>query len=122
MLAVMNRDDGEALGSLLTLLSFNTFHIPDFASLACLLRNHRPPTLAFIQEVSQFSSLPRLRVTLGYSAFLSTSLELPKQTSAVLGCCLAQMRELTLGYSQFAAIGHVFIYLHLPLGGGVVSL
>jgi hypothetical protein len=47
-MAAMNRDDGEAPGSLLSILSFNSFHMSDFAGLAGLLRDHRPH-LAFIQ-------------------------------------------------------------------------
>ncbi len=93
-MAATSRDDGEAPGSLLTLLSFNTFHMPDFTGLAGLLRDHRPH-LAFIQEVSQFSSLPGLAAAYGYSAFLSTSLEPPKQTIAVLARCPVRVRELS---------------------------
>jgi hypothetical protein len=67
---VANGDDGETPGSLLFLLSFNTFHMSDFARLVGLLRNHRPH-LAFIQEVSHFSSLSALAAVAGYSAYLS---------------------------------------------------
>jgi hypothetical protein len=75
---VANGDDGETPGSLLSLFSFNTFHMSDFARLVGLLRNHHPH-LAFIQEMSHFSSLSALAAVLytGYSADLSTSLTLP---------------------------------------------
>jgi hypothetical protein len=116
-MAVTNRDDGEAPGSLLTLLSFNTFHMPDFAGLAGLLRDHRPH-LAFIQEVSQFSSLPGLAAAYGYSAFLSTSLESPKQTIAILARCPVHVRKLSPGHTQLIAVRDIsFFHLHLPSGG-----
>ncbi len=40
MVEAANRDDGEAPGSLLTFLSFNTFHMSDFAGLAGLLHDN----------------------------------------------------------------------------------
>jgi hypothetical protein len=65
-----------------------------FRRLAGLLRDHHPHR-AFIQEVSHFSSLLALPAVLASSAYLSTSLEPPKWTIAALGCCPAQVRELT---------------------------
>jgi hypothetical protein len=114
---VMNRDNGEAPGSLLTLLSFNTFHMSDFAGLAGLLQNHHP-RLAFVQEVSHFTLLPGLAAAFGYSSFLSTSTAPPKRTIAVLSHCPAQVRALTPGYSQLVSLGDLaFINLHLPSVG-----
>jgi exonuclease III len=103
--------------SLLSILSFNSFHMSDFAGIAGLLRDHRPH-LAFIQEVSHFSSLPVLAAAFGYTASLSTSLEPPKRTIAILARCPAQVRALIPGYVQHAVLGDLsFIHLHLPSGG-----
>jgi hypothetical protein len=55
-----------------TLLYFNAEKLCNYASLAGLQQHL--PHLTFIQEVSQFSSLPVLVAAAYYSARLSTSL------------------------------------------------
>ncbi len=45
-------------------------------------------------------------------------MEPPKRTTTVLACCPAQVRDLSLGYSQLVPVGDLsFIHLHLPSGG-----
>ncbi len=82
-----------------TLLSLKTYQLPDFAGLAELLCDHCPH-LAFIQEVSQLSSLPILAAVASCSVFLSTTLEPPKRTIAILVHFPSQVRDLTAGYVQ----------------------
>jgi hypothetical protein len=112
-----HRDDGEAHGSLLSLLSFNTYHMTDFAGLGPFLQAHSPH-LAFVQEVSPHASLLSLAAATGYSAFLSTSTSPPKRTIAVLARVPVQVSALTPGYTQLVRLGDLaFIHLHLPSGG-----
>ncbi len=112
-----HRDDGEAQGSLLSLLTFNTYHMSDFAGLGPLLQSHRPH-LAFVQEVSPHASLLSLAAATGYSAFLSTSTAPTKRTIAVLARVPVQVTALTPGYTQLVRLGDLsFVHLHLPSGG-----
>jgi hypothetical protein len=94
-----SRDDGEAPGSLLTILSFNLHLMSDFAGLPHLLREHRPH-LAFVQEITPHTSIVEVAAAAGYSTFLSTSLSRPKRTIAILSRVPVQVSSPSPGYSQ----------------------
>ncbi len=114
MAAMTSKDDGEAPGFFLSLLTFNTFHMADFAGLPSLLQTYRSH-LAFVQEASPDASLLSLAAVTGYSAFLSISTSLPKRTITVLACVPVQVSALTPGYTQLVYLGDLsFIHLHLP--------
>jgi exonuclease III len=113
-----SRDDGEAPGSLLTILSFNLHLMSDFAGLPHLLRKHRPH-LAFVQEITPHTSIVEAAAAAGYSTFLSTSLSRPKRTIAVLSHVPVQVSSPSPGYSQLLSLGDLsFLHLYLPAGNG----
>ena len=115
--AATSRDDGETPGSLLSLLTFNTYRMTDFAGLPALLHAHRPH-LAFVQEVTPHASIAAMAAAVGYSAYLSTSTSPPKRTIAVLARLPVRVSALTPGYAQLVELGDLsFIHLHLPSGG-----
>ncbi len=119
MAAMTSKDDGEAPGSFLSLLTFNTYHMADFAGLPFLLQTHHSH-LAFVQEVSPDATLLSLAAATGYSAFFSTSTSPPKRTIAVLACVPVQASALTPGYTQLVHLGDLsFIHLHQPSGGRI---
>jgi hypothetical protein len=108
-----SRDDGEAPGSLLTILSFNLHLMSDFAGLPHLLRKHRPH-LAFVQ-ITPHTSIAEAAAAAGYSTFLSTSLSRPKRTIAVLSRVPVQVSSPFPGYSQLLSLGDLsFFHLCLP--------
>jgi hypothetical protein len=113
-----SRDDGEAPGSLLTILSFNLHLMSDFAGLPHLLCEHRPH-LAFVQEITPHTSIVEAAAAGGYSTFLSTSLSRPKRTIAVLSRVPVQVSSPSPGYSQLLSLGDLsFLHLYLPAGNG----
>jgi hypothetical protein len=110
MVGTTSRDDGQALGSLLSLLSFNTYHMRDFTDLPALLHAHHH-YLVVIQEVARQASVCAMAAAVSYSNFLSTYV-------AVLACPLVQVSTLTPGFTQFVLLGDLsFIHLHLFSGG-----
>lgn len=82
MAAAAHRDDDMAPGSLLFLLTFNTYHMSDFAGLPALLQTHCHH-LDFVQEVSPMPLCCPWRQRL---ATLPSSLPPPHHLSGPLLC------------------------------------
>ncbi len=118
LMETRSRDDGEAPGSLLTILSFDLHLMSDFAGLPHLLREHGPH-LAFVQEITPHTSIVEVAAAAGYSTFLSTSFSRPKRTIAVLSRVPVQVSSPSPGYSQLLSLGDLsFLHLYLPAGNG----
>jgi hypothetical protein len=119
MAAVTIRDNGETRGSLLSLLSFNKYHVTSLTGLPTLLHAHCP-CLVFFQEVTSHVSLCAM-VAVGFTIFLSTSVvppPPPNGPSLLLAHIPAQVSALMPGYTQLVLLGDLsFIHLRLPSGG-----
>jgi hypothetical protein len=109
-----SRDDGEVPASLLSLLSLNSFKLPDMAVLPALLRENRPH-FVFLQEVGPTAQLSGLASASSFSVSKSTC-DPPHQTMAVLSQELGvRVTDIEAGYIQFVQCELLsFASVHLP--------
>jgi hypothetical protein len=113
---IRSRDDGEALASLLSILSLNSFKLPDMAGLPALLRENRPH-FVFFQEVGPTAQLSGLASATGYTVHKSTC-DSPRQTMAVLsrepGVRVTDIKASYIQFVQWESL--FFVHFHLPSG------
>ena len=111
-----HREDGEAAGSLLTLLSLNTAKRHDLGGLAALLRQHRPH-LVFLQELGPSTPLAALAGSAGYQLFISArGRRSIAALSRIPGSAAVEHRP---GVAHTITCGALsFLHLHAPSGNG----
>ncbi len=112
------REDGEAVASLLSILSLNANKRADMGGLHSIIRDCQPH-LIFLQEISSISNLNRLRLASAYNyqCFPSTLIQ-PRRPwiCAVLSHLPGTtVVELNPGHAQLATVGALsFINIHAP--------
>jgi hypothetical protein len=109
------RDDGEAVASLLTILSLNTNKRANLGGLHAILKETKPH-LVFLQEVFSYNAASALAFVFGYTLAAST---LHRAQSDLILVTLtrlpATVLEIRPGMAQLVTVGALsFINLHAP--------
>ncbi len=107
------RDDGEAVASLLTILSLNTNKRADLGSLHSILKETKPH-LVFLQEVFPYNAVSALAASLGYTLTASTLRQAAKDLIiATLSRLPATVQEVQPGRAQLVTVGALpFLNIH----------
>jgi hypothetical protein len=110
------REDGEAVASLLSILSLNANKRADMGGLHSLIRDCQPH-LIFLQEIAFISNLNRLASAYNYQCFPSTLIQprRPRICAVVSRLPGTTVVELKPGHAQLDTVGALsFINIHAP--------
>ena len=110
------REDGEAVASLLSILSLNANKRADMGGLHSLIRDCQPH-LIFLQEIASISNLNRLASAYNYQCFPSTLIQprRPRICAVLSRLPGTTVVELKPGHAQLATVGALsFINIHAP--------
>ena len=111
--APLPRDDGEAVASLLTILSLNTNKRADLGGLHSILKETKPH-LVFLQEVYSYNAVSALAASFGYTLTASTLRQATKDLIiATLSRLPATVQEVQPGRVQLVTVGALpFLNIH----------
>ena len=111
--APLPRDDGEAVASLLTILSLNTNKRADLGGLHSILKETKPH-LVFLQEVFSYNAVSALAASFGYTLTASTLRQAAKDLIiATLFRLPATVQEVQPGRAQLVTVGALpFLNIH----------
>jgi hypothetical protein len=112
---LLPRDDGEAVASLLIVLSLNTNKRPDRGGLHAILKETKPH-LVLLQEVSSCNAASALASLFGYNLTASTLQQAQKDLILITLTRLpATVQEICPGMAQLVTVGALpFHYLQAP--------
>jgi hypothetical protein len=108
------RDDGEAVASLLTILSLNTNKRADLGGLHSVLKETKPH-LVFLQEVCSYNAVSALAASSGYTLTASTLRQASRVLIiATLSRLHATVQEVQPGGAQLVTVGALpFLNIHV---------